>query len=229
MQQPTPAFHLEPTWEAQLFNFICSPEMHSLSKFVSNERAHSIVYPKEQEVFQAFWCTPFDQVKVVIMGQDPYHGPGQAHGLSFSVHPGIPLPPSLRNIYTELCSDLNTAAPKHGCLLSWALQGVLLLNATLTVKEASPLSHHKKGWERFTDEAIRALCRRSKPILFVLWGSSAQEKWRSIKECSSNHHTVLMAPHPSPLSAHRGFFGSRPFSKINQWLEQQGETPIRWV
>lgn len=234
-QNEQPAFQIEPSWQKQLNEILCSPKMHQLAAFLADERARGeIIYPKESDIFNAFWRTPFNQVKVVIVGQDPYHGPGQAHGLSFSVPPGVPLPPSLQNIFKELSSDLHVPPPKSGCLIPWAEQGVMLLNATLTVREGKPLSHNGKGWEEFTDAAIQALAMRKKPVAFVLWGSSAQKKWQFVQshteqQSESKRHFILKSAHPSPLSVHRGFFGSGPFSKINQWLESQGESPIDWT
>lgn len=233
--QLKPAFHVEPGWQKQLEEILVSPIMHRLAAFLADERAGgNLIYPKEPDIFNAFWRTPFEKVRVVIVGQDPYHGPGQAHGLSFSVPPGVALPPSLQNIYTELSQDLNVPPPKTGCLIPWAEQGVLLLNAILTVRQGQPLSHQGKGWEKFTDAAIQALVKRKKPVAFVLWGKYAQEKWSFVKQHTeqrpeTERHTILKSVHPSPLSVHRGFFGSRPFSQINQWLESQGEQPIDWV
>jgi uracil-DNA glycosylase len=196
---------------------------------VEQERSGSIpIYPPKELVFNAFWQIPFDKVKVLIMGQDPYHGPGQAHGLCFSVPVGVPPPPSLQNIFKEISSDLGLPIPKHGCLLKWAAQGVLLLNATLTVRQGEPLSHHGKGWERFTDAVIAALCEREDPVIFVLWGKNAQDKCKRIKGMHSPH-AVFTAAHPSPLSAHQGFMGCRHFSKINEQLENWGKSPIDWM
>lgn len=162
------------------------------------------------------------------MGQDPYHGPGQAHGLCFSVPKGIPLPPSLQNIFKELTSDVGIPSPSHGCLLSWAMQGVMLLNATLTVRQGEPMSHHGKGWERFTDAVITKLSQRKDPVIFVLWGKSAQEKCRHITQIKEKSPPIFKAAHPSPLSAYNGFMGCRHFSQINSLLIQQGKTPIEW-
>ena len=182
------------------------------------------VYPPENLVFNAFAHTPYDKVKVVIVGQDPYHGAGQAHGLSFSVPRGVKPPPSLKNIFLELNQDLHVPVPNHGCLEKWADQGVLLLNATLTVRAGEPKSHHDKGWERFTDAVIDILAERKDPIVFLLWGKSAQEKGQRL---IGTHHAVLQAAHPSPYSA-TGFFGCRHFSKANALLQQWGKTPINW-
>ena len=168
-------------------------------------------------------------MKVVIVGQDPYHGPGQAHGLCFSVPKEIPFPPSLKNIFKELIEDVGIAEPQHGCLLSWAKQGVLLLNTMLTVRQSEPLSHQKKGWEHFTDAIIHKLAQREDPMVFILWGKSAQEKFKhSHTAGSAKTHAILTAPHPSPLSAHQGFFGCRHFSKTNVQLKSWGKTPIDW-
>ena len=186
------------------------------------------VYPPQPLIFNAFSQTPFEKVKVVIMGQDPYHGPGQANGLCFSVPCGMPLPPSLKNIYLEMEKDLGCSLSKKGCLLSWANQGVLLLNATLTVRDGEPKSHYGKGWEEFTDAAVAKLVQRSDPIVFVLWGNSAQKKLSPILQHQKTPHAVLTAPHPSPLSAYQGFFGCRHFSKVNACLEKWGQTPIDW-
>mgnify|MGYP000164776219 CR=1 FL=1 len=194
---------------------------------VAKERAQGIdVYPQEDLVFAALETTPFDRVKVVILGQDPYHGPGQAHGLSFSVLPGVKIPPSLRNMYKELEQDIDGfISPKHGFLQSWAEQGVLLLNAVLTVRDGEPNSHKKLGWERFTDKAIQALSQSREGLIFLFWGAHAQKKAALIDE--SRHH-ILSAPHPSPLSARRGFFGCRHFSRANELLTQQKRSPIDW-
>lgn len=182
------------------------------------------MYPKGRDIFNAFQRTPFDAVRVVILGQDPYHGPGQAHGLCFSVPQGIPPPPSLRNIFTEIHRDLGIPPPDHGDLSKWADQGVLLLNATLTVRAEQAGSHQGKGWERFTDAAISALARERKGIVFLLWGRSAQNK----EDLIGDQHYVLKAPHPSPLSAHRGFIGCGHFGQANELLSAQGLTPIDW-
>lgn len=223
-------FLLEPSWQKVLQDELTKPYIAQLASFVEQERrSGKAIYPPKELVFNAFYRTPYDKVKVVIVGQDPYHGPGQAHGLSFSVPKGVQNPPSLQNIYKELITDVGIQIPQHGCLLSWADQGVMLLNATLTVRESTPMSHHGKGWEQFTDAAIRKLAEREDPVIFVLWGKTAQEKCRFLKQNSqaSNHH-ILTAPHPSPLSAHQGFFGCRHFSQINNLLAQQGKAPIEW-
>jgi uracil-DNA glycosylase len=222
-------FKLEPSWQAVLAEELRQPYLYDLATFVAGERLAAPIYPPESLVFNAFWHTPYDQVKVVIVGQDPYHGAGQAHGLSFSVPRDVPPPPSLKNIYKEIRDDLGIDPPSHGCLLSWAQQGVLLLNATLTVRQGVPMSHHGRGWERFTDAVIHKLCERPKPVIFVLWGKSAQEKCKQIAPLAAQRgHVILTSPHPSPFSAHQGFFGSKPFSKINQLLIKQGQAPIDW-
>lgn len=219
-------FTIEPSWEKVLKEELNKPYISSLSRFVATERETSeFVYPPEELVFNAFDKTPFEKVKVVIVGQDPYHRPGQANGLSFSVNPGVKIPPSLRNIYKELQEDLGVPEPTSGCLESWAKQGVLLLNATLTVNEGSPLSHHGKGWEEFTDAIIYVLAKRKDPVIFLLWGKNAQEKCQFIE---NSHHYLLKAAHPSPFSAYRGFFGCQHFSKANELLQQLGKEPIDW-
>jgi len=221
---------IEPTWDAQLHEEYTKPYFLELADFVREERrAGKHVYPLNGLVFHAFQKTPFDRVKVVIMGQDPYHGEGQAHGLSFSVPKGVRLPPSLQNIFKELHADLGIEMPSHGCLEKWAEQGVLLLNATLTVQESSPLSHHKRGWEQFTNEAIRALALRQDPVVFLLWGRNAIDKCNHVAELKAHpQHRILTAPHPSPFSAHSGFFGCRHFSKTNEILQSLGKKPIDW-
>lgn len=202
------------------------PYWATLQEFVSEERAGHEVYPPHDEVFAALHLTPYDAVKVLILGQDPYHGPGQAHGLCFSVRPPVPPPPSLDNIFKELSADLGVAAPNHGSLRHWAEQGVLLLNATLTVRARQAASHQKKGWETFTDEVIRAVNDKQETVVFVLWGSSARQKKKLI---DTSRHVVVESPHPSPLSAHRGFFGSKPFSAVNAALSAAGRDPIDWA
>lgn len=219
-------FSLEPSWERLLSDELAKPYMQELFAFIEAERHHHTIYPSSADVFHAFWATPFDSVKVVILGQDPYHGPGQAHGLCFSVQKGISFPPSLRNIFRELHEDLGIEVPTEGNLEAWASQGVLLLNTTLTVRQGAPLSHAKKGWERFTDVVLQKLTERKDPPIFVLWGKSAQRKWLPFVKRDDLH--CLIAMHPSPLSAHRGFFGCHHFSKINQLLEKQGKAAINW-
>lgn len=223
-------FELGQSWQNALMEELSKTYITALASFVADERAKGIpIYPPPELVFNAFLQTPYESVKVLIMGQDPYHGVGQAHGLSFSVPKGIPFPPSLQNIFKELNADLHIPIPKHGCLLSWARQGVMLLNAILTVREGEPTSHAGKGWEQFTDAVILKLCERSDPVIFVLWGKYAQEKYRHIcKNEQSSHHYILKAPHPSPFSVNQGFFGSGHFSKINEFLRQQKKTPIDW-
>jgi uracil-DNA glycosylase len=194
--------------------------------FVKKRRAQGArVYPSQANLFAAFRETPWNRLRVVILGQDPYHGPGQAHGLCFSVLPGVPQPPSLKNIFKELESDLGLQPPAHGCLLPWARQGVLLLNAVLSVEEGKPQSHANIGWEAFTDAVIHRIAQHKKHVVFLLWGASAQKKLASV---DLSRHTVLKAPHPSPLSAHRGFFGCRHFSRANEALQEHGQKPIDW-
>lgn len=203
------------------------PYLLELKRFLQAEAEKGFaIYPEEKAVFHAFQATPFEAVKVVIVGQDPYHGEGQAHGMAFSVKEGVKLPPSLVNIYKELQADLGVERPINGCLEHWANQGVLLLNATLTVREKAPLSHRKKGWEQFTDCVIEKLAAKQESIVFILWGNAAQDKCGRIS--IPERHLVLKAPHPSPLSAYQGFFGSKPFSQTNAFLEKQGRGPIHW-
>lgn len=219
---------LEKSWHAELKSEIEKPYVQKLKSFLEKEKkAGHIIYPPEPLVFHAFTHTPFASVKVVLVGQDPYHGPGQAHGLSFSVPCGIPPPPSLKNIFKELMDDIGIAEPTQGCLSSWAKQGVLLLNATLTVRAKEPKSHHGQGWEEFTDAVISHLIEREDPVVFILWGKLAQEKYHHLI-CGKKHpHAVLMAPHPSPYSA-TGFFGCRHFSKTNAYLKKWKKEPIDW-
>lgn len=217
---------LEASWKARVGGYLERPEMNALSAFLRAEkRAGKTIYPPGAEIFAAFDTTPFDEVKVVILGQDPYHGPGQAHGLCFSVRPDVPPPPSLENIFKEISRDLGLPRPDHGCLLPWARQGVLLLNSVLTVERGQAGSHRGKGWEGFTDACIEALDREREGIVFLLWGSPAQAKGRLVDR--SRHH-VLSAPHPSPLSAYRGFLGCGHFSKANQYLAEKGQAGIDW-
>ena len=221
---------LEESWKEVLKEEWEKPYLRDLVCFLAQERALGPVFPEQKDVFNAFRYTPFHNTQVVIMGQDPYHGPGQAHGLSFSVSESIPLPPSLKNIFKEIEADLGIPfPPKNGCLIPWAKQGVLLLNAILTVRAHQPHSHQGKGWELFTDAVISTLCQREDPVIFVLWGKTAQEKCRHILGHSSQRHFVLNAPHPSPYSVHQGFFGCRHFSKINEILKRQGKLPIEWA
>jgi len=221
--------YMEASWLERLASEFEKPYMAQLEAFLGQEAASgAVVYPPFELIFNAFCQTPFEDVKVVIIGQDPYHGPGQAHGLSFSVPKGVPLPPSLQNIFKELKDDLNIPAPPHGCLIDWAKQGVLLLNATLTVRADQPKSHHGKGWEIFTDRVVQLLCARKDPIVFLLWGKSALDKFQHIESCKETPHCILTAPHPSPLSAHAGFLGCRHFSKTNEFLQSIGRNPIDW-
>ncbi len=215
-----------PGWYEPLAAEFQAPYFAELRRFLVAEREQHTIYPPARSIFNAFHSTPFEQVRVVILGQDPYHGPGQAHGLSFSVPPGIPPPPSLANIFTELNRDLGIPRPAHGDLTSWAQQGVLLLNATLTVRAAEAGSHQGKGWERFTDAAIGALSDQHHGLIFLLWGRFAQQKANLI---DADKHYILQAPHPSPLSAHRGFIGCGHFSRANELLEAQGKQPINWA
>jgi uracil-DNA glycosylase len=224
-------FTLEASWQKALAEELSESYLLHIASFIEREYATSekSTFPPKELIFNAFNQTPYDKVQVVIVGQDPYHGAGQAHGLCFSVPKGIKPPPSLQNIFKELHSDLGIPTPSHGCLISWAHQGVLLLNATLTVREGEPLSHHGRGWEQFTNAVIHKLQQRKDPIIFVLWGKSAQDKCRFLKDpAAPSHHYILTAPHPSPFSVHTGFFGCRHFSKINELLAKQGKTPINW-
>ena len=217
---------LEPSWKARLAPLFATPGMQALRAFlVAEARAGKTIYPPPDQIFAALDATPFDAVKVVILGQDPYHGPGQAHGLCFSVRPGVPPPPSLQNIHAELESDLGIARPDHGGLRPWARRGVLLLNAVLTVERGLAGSHHGKGWEAFTDAVVDHLNRERDGLVFLLWGSPAQAKARQV---DLQRHHVLKAPHPSPLSAHRGFLGCRHFSRANAWLAARGSEGVDW-
>jgi uracil-DNA glycosylase len=218
---------LAKNWYEKLLDEITKPYFQDLKDFLRREEeSGAAVFPKKSAIFYAFGITPFDAVNVVIMGQDPYHGPGQAHGMSFSVPAGVPPPPSLQNIFKELKNDVGILAPTTGCLTGWAKQGVLLLNATLTVRAGEPKSHQGRGWEQFTDVVIEKLAERETPLVFLLWGKSAQEKCERV--FARTHHVVLTAPHPSPYSAHSGFFGCRHFSRANKWLKQWGRSPIDW-
>jgi uracil-DNA glycosylase len=217
---------LEASWKQRIGDYLDRPEMLALSQFLREERAQGKeVYPSGPDIFNAFEHTPFDKVRVVILGQDPYHGPGQAHGLSFSVLPGVRVPPSLQNIFKEIEGSLGIPRPDHGCLTPWADRGVLLLNAVLTVEAGQAASHQGKGWEGFTDAAIDALNREREGLVFLLWGSHAQKKGQLIDE---TRHLVLRSVHPSPLSAHRGFLGCGHFAKANAYLESRGEVPVDW-
>lgn len=216
---------LHPSWKEKLQTEFKKPYFKSLAEFVRQEYAEHTIYPPGKDIFRALDCCPFDSVKVVILGQDPYHGPGQANGLSFSVAPGVSLPPSLLNIYKELTNDLGVDAPSTGDLSRWADQGVLMLNATLTVRAHQAGSHQGKGWENFTDAIIQKLAFSREHLVFILWGAYAQKKAAIVDQ---GKHCVIKSPHPSPLSAHRGFFGSKPFSKANQYLKSRGIQEIKW-
>jgi len=217
---------LEPSWKAHVGDWLLRPEMRALSEFLRQRKAAGArIFPPGPQIFAAFEATPFDAVKVVILGQDPYHGHGQAHGLCFSVPPGVPPPPSLENIFKEIQGDLGIPRPDHGYLMPWAEQGVLLLNAVLTVEEGRAGAHANKGWEGYTDHVIETLSREREHLVFLLWGSYAQAKGKII---DAQRHRVLRAPHPSPLSAHRGFFGCGHFSAANRYLQQHGQAPIDW-
>lgn len=212
-------------WNPVLRGELDQPYWGELQQFVAAERERHTVYPPHDEVFAALHLTPLAEVKVLILGQDPYHGPGQAHGLCFSVRRGTPPPPSLQNIFTELHDDLGLPVPSTGDLTPWARQGVLLLNATLTVRAHQAASHQGKGWETFTDRVIAAVNDRPERVVFILWGNSARKKKALV---DTTRHVVIESPHPSPLSAHRGFFGSKPFSRANQALVEAGRTPVDW-
>ena len=213
-------------WEDVLGTEKSQPYFLALQDKVAQARRQGVVYPPSADVFNAFSFTPLDDVKVVILGQDPYHGPNQAHGLAFSVPQGVKIPPSLRNIHKELNNDIpEFSMPDSGDLTHWARQGVLLLNSVLTVEQGKAHSHAKFGWERFTDAVIQAISTHTENVVFLLWGSHAQKKGANIDE---QRHLVLSAPHPSPLSAHRGFFGCRHFSQANNWLQSRNKTPINW-
>lgn len=217
---------LESSWKKLLIDEFNKPYMQKLKAFlVEEKRANKVIYPKGSDIFNAFSLTPIDKVKVVIVGQDPYHGANQAHGLCFSVLPQVSLPPSLINIYKELYHDLNIPIAKHGCLINWAKQGVLLLNSVLTVQSSIAGSHSNKGWEIFTDRVIEILNLQNRRVIFMLWGNYACNKGKIIDH---NKHVVLKAAHPSPFSAMRGFFGCKHFSKANQLLQQSGLEPINW-
>ncbi len=217
---------LEASWKQVLLDEFSKDYMKQLKQFLQTQKqAGKVIYPKGDEYFRALDLTPFDKVKVVVLGQDPYHGPGQAHGLCFSVQPGVQPPPSLVNMYKELETDLGISPVQHGYLEHWAKQGVLLLNSVLTVEHKQAASHQGQGWETFTDRIIAELNEHREKLVFILWGSYAQRKAAVV---DTGRHLVLKAPHPSPLSAYRGFFGSRPFSQANQYLQQQGLEPIDW-
>jgi uracil-DNA glycosylase len=217
---------LAPSWAAKVGDYLERPDMRALSDFLRAQKAAGKrVYPPGPQMFAALEATPFEQVKVVILGQDPYHGPGQAHGLSFSVPPGVEIPPSLANIFKELERDLGLPRPDNGCLLPWARQGVLLLNAVLSVEAGKAGAHQGQGWEGFTDHVVETLASEREGLVFMLWGSYAQAKGRVI---DNRRHCVLRAPHPSPLSAHRGFIGCGHFSAANRWLTGRGQPQIDW-
>ncbi len=210
-------------WQEAVGAEFDKPYYRELREFLKKEYAGQTIYPAKENIWNAFEHTAYQDVKVVILGQDPYHGPNQAHGLSFSVQPGIAHPPSLRNIFKELENDIGCSQPADGTLTKWSDQGVMLLNTVLTVRQGQAHSHRDKGWEQFTDEVIRKLSARDEPIIFILWGRPAQQKKRLI---DLERHDIIEAPHPSPLSAHRGFFGSAPFSKVNKLLQDRGQAPI---
>ena len=213
-------------WNPVLRGEFAKPYWAELQQFVAAERGRAAVYPPHDEVFAALHLTPYAEVKAVILGQDPYHGPNQAHGLCFSVRPGVPPPPSLQNIFKEMEADLGVRPPSHGCLDSWARQGVLLLNASLTVRAGRAASHQGKGWEMFTDEVLRVVNEKPDRVVFILWGASARRKKALI---DTSRHVIIESPHPSPLSASSGFFGSRPFSRANAALIAAGREPIDWA
>jgi uracil-DNA glycosylase len=212
-------------WNPLLRGEFAKPYWVELQQFVTAERTRATIFPSHDEVFAALHLTPFAEVKAVILGQDPYHGPNQAHGLCFSVRRGVPPPPSLQNIFKELEADLGIPPPSHGCLDAWARRGVLLLNASLTVRAGRAASHQGKGWETFTDEVLRTVNTKPERVVFILWGASARRKKALI---DTTRHVVIESPHPSPLSASSGFFGSRPFSRTNAALVEAGREPIDW-
>ncbi|MFN5244645.1 MAG: uracil-DNA glycosylase [Novosphingobium sp.] len=218
------------SWRAVLEPVLATPRSRQLGGFLTaEETAGKAIYPPRGTRLAALELTPLEAVKVVILGQDPYHGPGQAHGLSFSVQDGVKVPPSLVNIYKELASDLGLSVPRHGNLTNWARQGVLLLNAALTVEAGQPASHQGRGWEEITDAVVAAVAAKTDPCVFLLWGSHAQRKAQSVPGLMTSHHQVLTAPHPSPLSAHRGFLGCRHFSQANAFLETKGRGAVDWA
>jgi uracil-DNA glycosylase len=219
-------FKLDPSWKAVLEDPFTLPHMVELQAFLKAEAdAGKKIYPAPKDIFTALDACPFEQVKVVILGQDPYHGPGQAHGLCFSVQKGVAIPPSLMNIYKELATDVDVTPPAHGNLISWAQQGVLLLNNVLTVEDGKAGSHHKRGWELFTDHIVEVLNEKKENLVFILWGSPAQKKAAKV---DAYKHLLLKSVHPSPLSSYRGFFGSKPFSQTNSYLKKHGIAPINW-
>jgi len=220
---------LDPTWQAPLAAALGCPSMAALDAFLAAETAAGkAIFPPAADRFRALALTPLPDVKVVILGQDPYHGAGQAHGLAFSVRPGVKVPPSLANIHKELAADLGIPVPRHGHLEAWARQGVLLLNTVMSVESGKAGSHRGRGWEAFTDAVIRAVAERPGPVVFLLWGAHAQAKAAAIAAAGRADHLVLAAPHPSPLSAYKGWFGSRPFSQANAFLEAHGRAPVDW-
>ena len=226
MNDATRRIDLEPGWLAELGAEFEQPYMQQLREYLLGEKRRGrTIYPESRNWFNAFRCTPFEQVRVVILGQDPYHGPGQAHGLCFSVPPGVPPPPSLQNIFAELQRDLGIPRPPQGCLESWARQGVLLLNSVLTVEQGRAASHQGKGWETFTDRVVEVLSQRRERLVFLLWGSYAERKGRIVDRA---RHLVLVSPHPSPLSAHRGFIGNGHFSRTNEYLTAHGLGAVDW-
>ena len=216
---------IEKSWQEVLQTEFDKPYFENLVGFVKQEYASNTIFPPAGQIFNAFNTCPFNNVKVVILGQDPYHGPGQAHGLCFSVNDGIQFPPSLQNIFKEITSDLGIPAPKTGNLTRWAEQGVLLLNATLTVRASQAGSHQGKGWEEFTDAVIKTISEKAENVVFILWGSYAIKKKALI---NASKHCILTAPHPSPLSSYRGFFGCKHFSQTNTYLTSKGKQPIEW-
>lgn len=217
--------HIGNDWDELLKGEFDKEYYQNLRKFLASEYRSRTIYPSMYDIFNALKYTPYHEVRAVILGQDPYHGPGQAHGLSFSVQKGVPVPPSLNNIYQELEEDVGFRRPNHGCLTQWAQGGVLLLNTVLTVRAHAANSHRGMGWENFTDRVIDLLNERQEPMVFLLWGANARSKQKRI---TNPHHLVLTAPHPSPLSAYQGFFGCRHFSQCNTFLQQHGQEPIQW-
>ena len=226
MNDAAERIRLDPSWKARIGDYLQREDMQALSVFLRERKASGArIFPPGPQIFSALDATAFDAVKVVILGQDPYHGPGQAHGLCFSVQPGVPAPPSLVNIYKELKRDLNIDIPNHGYLQSWADQGVLMLNTTMTVERANANAHKDKGWQFFTDRIIEVVSQHQPHLVFMLWGAHAQSKQKLI---DATKHLVLTSVHPSPLSAYRGFLGCGHFSRTNKFLEQNGESPIEW-
>lgn len=216
---------LETDWYSLLKEEFTESYYLRLKQFLEQEYKEKVVYPEKSDLFTAFQRTSYADVKVVIVGQDPYHGEGQAHGMCFSVKPGVKPPPSLKNIYKELADDVGIEPPSHGCLSAWADQGVLLLNAVLTVRAHTPTSHKGQGWEQFIDKVLQLLNEKEQPVVFIGWGRPAQRK---LEQITAPHHQLLHSPHPSPLAAHRGFFGSKPFSRVNEFLQLAGIPPVNW-